>query len=155
MVVGNATGAILGGHLISKTKRYKILTVFGLCCSLTCFSLLSLRWHGATNWAESLYPYLAGMGMGISQSTTFVHLAASLDHSEIAIAGTTWFLSQSFGSLVGASFATALMNRVLVSTLKKNLAGFENKVAVSVSCLLTGFSTYPLYAHQTKLLTNL
>ncbi|OQV04216.1 hypothetical protein CLAIMM_09132 [Cladophialophora immunda] len=99
VVIGNATGTLLGGHLISKTKRYKYLTVCGICCSLTCFTLMCLRWHGATNWAESCYVYLAGFGMGTTQSTTFVHLAASLEHAEIAIAGTTWFLAQSFGSL--------------------------------------------------------
>lgn len=133
VVIGNATGTILGGTLITRTKRYIYLTVFGICCSITCFTLMCLRWHGNTAWTESLYVYLAGFGMGSTQSTTFVHIAASLDHSEIAIAGTTWFLAQSFGSLIGASFATSLMHKVLQLTLRDKLDGFPNKAVVRFS----------------------
>jgi hypothetical protein len=68
--------------------------------------------------------------MGTTQSTTFVHLAASLDRSEVAIAGTTWFLAQSFGSLIGASCATALMNSVLGSTLDHALDYLKEKDVV-------------------------
>lgn len=134
VVIGNATGTILGGNVISKTKKYKWLTVFGICCSITCFTFMCVRWHGQTNWPEACAVYLAGFGMGTSQSTTFVHLAASLDHSDIAIAGTTWFLAQSSGSLIGASFDISLMNAVLRSDLDRGLNGIENKTQV---CLIS------------------
>jgi len=101
---------------------------------------MSIRWHGSTNLVESFYVFLAGYGMGTSQATTFVHLAASLDRSEISIAGTTWFLAQSFGSLVGASSATSVINRALLSNLSSGLDGFSDKASVRylVSFFFTG-----------------
>lgn len=69
--------------------------------------------------------------MGTSQSTTFVHLAASLERTEMAIAGTTWFLAQSMGSLIGASFDIALTNAVLGSRLRNGLRGIDNQASVS------------------------
>ncbi|KIW98607.1 uncharacterized protein Z519_00268 [Cladophialophora bantiana CBS 173.52] len=154
VVISNASGTLLGGHLISKTKRYKYLTVLGICCSLACFALMCLRWHDATNWAESCYVYLAGFGRGTTQSSTFVHLAASLDHSDIAIAGTTWFLSQSFGSLVGAGFATSLMNGILISTLEKNLTGSKDKVTIIRRVTSSVASIHKLPERLQKIVAN-
>lgn len=126
VVIGNALGTILSGRLISKTKRYKFLTAFANSIAFVGFLLMLLRWHGSTNWAESLYVSLPGVGMGIIQSATFIHLAASVDHSEMAIAGTTWFLAQNIGSLIGASISTSLINSVIKMSLQKSLAGFDD-----------------------------
>ena len=65
--------------------------------------------------------------MGIIQATTFVHLAASLDHSEIAIAGASWFLAQSVGGLLGASLSTAAIGLVLRNNLEAALAGIPGR----------------------------
>jgi hypothetical protein len=69
--------------------------------------------------------------MGIIQSTTFIHLVASVDNSEVSIAGTTWFLAQSIGILVGASFSTTLINSVLQFRMETLLDGLENKQEVA------------------------
>lgn len=133
VVVGNAVGTIVGGHAISKTRRYKHLTLAGQLSSATCFTLMVIRWHGSTSWADSSCVFLAGLGMGISQSSTFVHLAASLENSELVLAGTTWFLSQSFGGLVGACFSTAVINGTLRSALEHALSGLPDKDSVCAS----------------------
>jgi MFS family permease len=54
-VIGNATGGIISGLLINRSGRYKALVVFACLSSLLSYSLLLLRWHGHTNWLESLY----------------------------------------------------------------------------------------------------
>lgn len=72
------------------------------------------------------------MGMGIIQSTTFVHLAASLEHSDIAIAGSAWFLAQNIGVLVGASLSTSIINRRTSFLLRRNLEGIDDKKEVRI-----------------------
>lgn len=91
------------------------------------FSLILARWQGDVQWFDTLYVALPGTGMGILQSTTFIHLAASLGHSEIAIAGASWFLAQNIGVLVGASFSTSIINYVLEFKLRQALEGLEDK----------------------------
>ncbi|KPM35909.1 hypothetical protein AK830_g10653 [Neonectria ditissima] len=130
VVIGNALGTILSGSLITRSKRYKYLTIFGNLVGFTGFLLILLRWHGTPNWFESLFVCLPGIGMGVIQSATFIHLAASLRHSEISIAGTAWFVAQNVGILVGASFSTTLINRVLQSRLQTLLATHENKYEI-------------------------
>ncbi|KAH6986479.1 major facilitator superfamily domain-containing protein [Ilyonectria sp. MPI-CAGE-AT-0026] len=131
VVIGNAVGTVLSGKLITKFKKYKHLTIFGNLTGLFGFLLVLLSWRGNTNWFQALFVSLPGVGMGIIQSSTFIHLAASLDHSQIAIAGTTWFLAQNIGVLVGASFSTTVINHALQSCLQTSLSGLENKDDVS------------------------
>lgn len=123
VVVGNALGTVLAGRLISKSKRYKRLMAFANCIGFVGFTLLLLRWHGSTGSIEALYVLLPGVGMGIVQATSFMHLAASVDHDEIAIAGSAWFLAQNVGVLVGASLSTALINSMLRQSLERDLEG--------------------------------
>ncbi|KAH8170351.1 major facilitator superfamily protein [Sarocladium implicatum] len=131
VVVGNALGTVVAGRLISKSKRYKGLMAFANCTGLAGFTLVLLRWHGSTGSMEALYVLLPGVGMGIVQATSFMHLAASVDHDEIAIAGTAWFLAQNVGVLVGASLSTALINKVLRPSLEQALEGEDDAAKVS------------------------
>jgi MFS family permease len=130
VVAGNALGTVLAGRLISKFKRYKGLIALANCTGLTGFTLLLLRWHGNTNAVEALYVLLPGIGMGIIQSASFIHLAASVEHDEIAVAGTSWFLAQNIGVLVGASLSTALTSGVLKRSLQAALAGEDDAAQV-------------------------
>ncbi|KAJ3460620.1 hypothetical protein MRS44_011487 [Fusarium solani] len=127
VVVGNAFGTITSQRLITKTQRYKGLTAFGNLVGLVGFSLIFLRWRGSTRWFDALLVALPGTGMGVIQSTTFVHLAASLDRSEIAIAGASWFLAQNIGVLMGASISTATINYALRHGLERLLRGVEGR----------------------------
>ncbi|CAH0042854.1 unnamed protein product [Clonostachys rhizophaga] len=127
VVVGNALGTVLSGKLITRLKRYKTLTALGNGIGLLGFLLLFVTWRGSTSWYTSLLVALPGAGMGILQSTTFLHLAASLDPSDIAIAGSAWFLAQNIGILLGASMSTTVINSVVQSYLQVSLEGFDAK----------------------------
>uniref|UniRef100_A0A8H7NPR9 Major facilitator superfamily (MFS) profile domain-containing protein n=1 Tax=Bionectria ochroleuca TaxID=29856 RepID=A0A8H7NPR9_BIOOC len=127
VVVGNALGTVLCGKLITFFKRYKTLTALGNAIGFLGFLLLFATWRGSTSWYTSLLVALPGAGMGILQSTTFLHLAASLDPSDIAIAGSAWFLAQNVGILLGASMSTTVINSVVQNYLQVSLEGLDAK----------------------------
>ncbi|CAG9945294.1 unnamed protein product [Clonostachys rosea f. rosea IK726] len=127
VVVGNALGTVLSGKLITFFKRYKTLTAVGNAIGFLGFLLLFATWRGSTSWYTSLLVALPGAGMGILQSTTFLHLAASLDPSDIAIAGSAWFLAQNVGILLGASMSTTVINSVVQNYLQVSLEGLDAK----------------------------
>ncbi|KKY24555.1 putative major facilitator superfamily transporter [Phaeomoniella chlamydospora] len=129
-VVGNATGGLLSGYIITKTGRYKHLTTLGSAAACVAYLLLILRWRGHHHPAELVYIFPGGFGSGVIQSTTFIHLAACLDQSEIAIAGTSLYLSQNVGLLVGISLATAVLHAKLRTNLNNDLDGFKHKVDI-------------------------
>lgn len=126
-VVGNATAGLLSGHIITKTGRYKNLTIMGSAVASIGYLLLVVRWKGQTGWIEGLYIFLGGFGAGTLQSTTFVHLAASLDHSEIAIAGTAHYLAGTVFMLTGVQLSQTVVHARLRVLLNASLDGFKHK----------------------------
>lgn len=130
-VVGNAVGGLASGFVVSATGRYKHLTSVASLAATIGYTLILIRWNGNTNWWEASYISLGGLGSGIIQSTTFVHLAASLDPSEIAIAGTSLYLAQNVLMLLGIQSATSALHGRLRFSLEEKLEGFKNRDKVS------------------------
>ena len=135
-VVGNATAGLLSGYITSKTGRYKLFTVLGNAGGCLGHFLVLLRWRGAIHLAETFYTFLGGFASGTNQSTTFVHLAANLDQSKMAIAGTTLYLVQNLFVLVGIQLSTAVLRARLKIDLDSGLEGVKNKSRVSLHILL-------------------
>lgn len=130
-VVGNATGGLLSGALISRTGRYKWMTIAAMLLSSSGYLLMMLRWRGTERWYESLYISFGGFGSGVLQSTTFVHLAASLPADDIAIAGTTLYLAQNLFLLIGIQIATTVLRSRVIADLDTGLFNEEGKQKVS------------------------
>jgi hypothetical protein len=132
-VVGNATAGLLSGYLITKTGRYKTLTTIGSALASIGYLLLIIRWKGQTGWVEGLYIFFGGFGAGTLQSTTFIHLAAALDHSDIAIAGTAHYLAGSIFMLTGVQLSQTVVHTRLRIVLNSSLDGFKHKKQVRIS----------------------
>jgi MFS family permease len=126
-VVGNASAGLLAGYVIQRTGRYKVLTIVGAIAGCIGYVLVLIRWRGATNWWETMYTYLGGFASGMSQSTTFVHIAASLAEDQIAIAGSMLFLAQSLFLLIGLQVSTVILKERLRSILSTALKGVKDK----------------------------
>lgn len=131
MVAGNMIGGIVSGHIIGHTKRYKTLIFFAVFLGCTCYALLVVRWRGSTAWYDTIVIVLGGLGMGISQSASFIHLAASLDAKDIAIASMSWYLSMSVGMLVSINLFNVTYQVSLSAFLKRALEGFKDADKVS------------------------
>ncbi|VUC24016.1 unnamed protein product [Clonostachys rosea] len=126
MVVGNMVGGIVAGHLISRTRHYKVITTIAVGLGSTCYLLVLIRWRGSTAWYDTAIVILGGFGMGMTQSSSFIHLAASLTGKEIAIASMSWYLSANIGMLVAANLFNALHNTSLLAFLKQDLREIDN-----------------------------
>ncbi|KAJ9605518.1 hypothetical protein H2200_010175 [Cladophialophora chaetospira] len=126
-VVGNATAGLIGGYTISKTGRYKLFTLLGNAGGCLGYLLVLIRWRGEIHPAETLYIFLGGFASGTNQSTTFIHLAANLDQSKMAVAGTTLYLIQNLFLLIGIQTSTALVHARLRIGLACGLEGVKHK----------------------------
>lgn len=126
-VVGNATGGILSGAIINRTGRYKPLIIIATLVASSGYLLLILRWHGNTNWLESLYIFPGGFGMGIAQSAVFISIQAAIDPSHMAIATSNLYLTSHIGTTAGMAGVNAILQSTLRSGLKERLIklGFE------------------------------
>lgn len=139
-VVGNATGGLLSGYIISKTGRYKTLTIAASATASVGYLLVLIRWHGSTSWPEVLYIFFGGFGSGVILSTTFIHLAASLESNEMAIAGTTLYLATNLFLLVGIQLSTTILHARLRASLDADLDAVRHKRKVRYRSVVTMLS---------------
>lgn len=134
-VVGNAVGGLLSGYIISKTGRYKALTICASAAACVGYVLVLVFWRGNTQWPQILYIFLGGFGSGVIQSTTFIHLVANLAAKEIATVGTTLFLVQNLSVSVGVQVSTAVLRARLRPALEIGLRGVKHKKKVCITLL--------------------
>ncbi|KUI57106.1 Vacuolar membrane amino acid uptake transporter fnx2 [Cytospora mali] len=120
-VIGNAVGGIMSGYFIRNTGKYKWLIYLATLMSATSYILLLLRWHGKTNWIESLYIFPGGFGTGVALSAVFIAVQASVDKARLAPAVSTLYLCQGFGAIVGLAAVSAAFQAGLRSTLQSRL----------------------------------
>ncbi|KFX92843.1 hypothetical protein V490_05152 [Pseudogymnoascus sp. VKM F-3557] len=112
------------------TGRYKILLSAASISASLSYLLLCLRWHGHTNWLESLYVVPGGFGNGMLNSAAFVALTATIDRSQVAMAASTFFLSANGGMAVGMASASAVIQSSLRSGLEAKLGDIPNRALV-------------------------
>lgn len=108
-VVGNASAGIISGAIIKRTGRYKRLAVLASLSAAFGFSLLVVRWHGHTNWLESLYIFPCGFAMGTMLSALFISIQAGVEPAYAAISASMLYLTQPTGNVVGLAAASALL----------------------------------------------
>jgi len=136
-VVGNAIGGLISGAVIKRTGRYKALTLGATGVASLAYLLLILRWHGNTNWLESLYIFPGGFGSGIANSTLFISIQAALDPQYTATAASTLYLASSIGMLGGMAGVSAVLRQSLRVNLDARLSemGFGDAKKVKVRLL--------------------
>ncbi|ETS79763.1 hypothetical protein PFICI_09616 [Pestalotiopsis fici W106-1] len=128
-VFGNAIGGLLTGRIIKRTGRYKMPMILASAAGTISYTLLILRWLGDTNWWESLYIILGGLGAGMGNTAVFVAINAIVDPSHKAVVVSGLFLSVSVGMITGVAATSALMLEVMQKHLDKNLVNLGLEVA--------------------------
>lgn len=104
-----------------RTGRYKLLVLLATIAASIGYLLLILRWHGNTNWLESLYIVPGGFGTGVAQSAIFISIQAAVDPSLAAVATAALFLSTSVGMVAGMAGVSAAMQAMLRRGLDNRL----------------------------------
>jgi MFS family permease len=128
-VVGNALGGIISGAVINRTGRYKLMVLVATTSASIGYALLIVRWHGSTNWFESLYIFPCGFAMGVVQSALFISVQASIEPEYAAIAASMLYLTSPIGNVAGLAVASAVLQGMLKQGLGQRLdtLGYEEK----------------------------
>ncbi|RSM19948.1 hypothetical protein CDV31_001308 [Fusarium ambrosium] len=154
-VIGNTIGGIAAGIIINRTGRYKALLVFAATSSITGYTLMLLRWHGHTSWAESLYVFPGGLGTGIAFSAGFISLQASIDPKDKASAAAGLFMTSTLGIIIGMAGTSAIIQGYLRYSVQLDLARLgmsqaeiaENATGAVQKVLINGYVKGIEYGH--------
>ncbi|KAK6219245.1 hypothetical protein LQW54_002233, partial [Pestalotiopsis sp. IQ-011] len=121
-VFGNAIGGLVTGRLIKHTGRYKMPMIIASVAGSLSYILLILRWLGDTNWWESLYIILGGLGAGMGNTAVFVGINAIVEPAHKAAVVSGLFLSTAIGMITGIAATSAIMLEVMQKSLNEKLA---------------------------------
>jgi predicted MFS family arabinose efflux permease len=118
MMGGLIVSSIIGGRLVTRTGRYKIYPVIGLCAATLAFAGMSLAafGHAGANTFDALLVVLGmGMGLVLPNITTAVQNAVAITDLGVATATMAFFRS------LGGAFGVALSGTILSGTLRASL----------------------------------
>lgn len=128
--------------MVHSTGRYKSLIIASCISSCIGFLLLVLRWHGHTNFWESLYTVFCGFGTGISTSAVFLALNASIAKEQSAVASSGFYLSGTLGEVFFISLSTAGLGATVRKVLTRRFEGLVDRAEVFDLLI----KTFPLHS---------
>jgi MFS family permease len=121
---GVIVSSILGGHMVSRTGRYKRFLVGGLFTSTLAFLVMALS--ATEKWG--LWPIEAclvavGLGLGLVMPNLTIAIQNAVQRYELGVATSTLAFFRSLGVAVGVALAGAIMTSRLHVLLPSELAG--------------------------------
>lgn len=125
MTIAMVCGSFIGGQVISRTGRYKFLTVSGLALATLGLFLMSTLSRSASQITGMEYMAILGFGLGLSFPTLVL---ASQNAVPYRYMGVTTSLNQ-FARSVGGTIGVAIMGSILTRRLNDEIgAGLPPRV---------------------------
>ena len=121
MLVAMIVTSILGGQLISRTGRYKVLLLAGLAVMGAGYFMLSTFTINTTDQAVIVAMILLGLGLGVSMQTYVLIVQNSVSRQEMAVATSATQLSRSIGAAIGLAILGTILTQGMASALPKYL----------------------------------
>ncbi|KAG8691018.1 hypothetical protein FRC11_007428 [Ceratobasidium sp. 423] len=116
-------GSVFAGWMMRKTGKLYWLTLSSATLVLLSATLISF-WNKSTHqlhlWFDIIF---GGFGMSSLITSTLIALIASVDKKDYAVATGISYLFRTTGQVLGVSLSGALIQAVLVSSLRKGIQG--------------------------------
>ena len=128
MMIGMIIASITGGQIVSRTGKYKILTIISLIVTVVGMALFISIGLNTTNMGLSLRMVVLGIGLGIGMPifTTIVQSAFGQERLGEVTASTQLFKN------IGGTFSTAVLGGVMNSQLTGQLSNIQNDPFVAM-----------------------
>jgi len=125
MTIAMVCGSFIGGQVISRSGRYKFLTVSGLMCATLGLFLMSTLSRGSSQITGMEYMAILGFGLGLSFPTLVLATQNAVPYRYM---GVTTSLNQ-FARSVGGTIGVAIMGSILTRRLNEEIgAGLPPRV---------------------------
>jgi EmrB/QacA subfamily drug resistance transporter len=140
MTIAMVCGSAIGGQVMSRTGRYKFLTVGGLSVACVGLFMLSTMTADSSQITGMQYMALLGFGLGLSFPTLVLAAQNAVPHTMM---GLTTSLNQ-FARSVGGTIGVAIMGSILTRRLSDELAsGLPPRVSAEAPPQLLDALTNP------------
>ncbi|MGD6794969.1 MDR family MFS transporter [Metabacillus indicus] len=132
MTLGLVFASALGGQIISKTGKYKLQAIIGLCISAAGLYLLSTMTVDTPQYLLVFYLTLVGFGIGIGMTVFTLTVQNAVEQKLLGVATASSQLFRSVGGTVGVAIMGTLLNsRMQDKMASMSSAGDTNQMAAS------------------------
>lgn len=122
MMLGYAAATIVGGQIISRTKKYKVLYFTGFIIMFVgtlIFSFLSMNTSSVIVTAAM---FVFGIGAGISFSISMIIVQNAFPYSKVGTVTASFQFFRNFGSVIGVSLLGLVLNNQFRAESKEIVA---------------------------------
>ncbi|KAJ6143007.1 MFS general substrate transporter [Penicillium samsonianum] len=132
--LGLILGSVIAGRALSKTIKYRQLSLVAIAVSLASLILMIVRWANGIHGLEVYYCFPWAMGSGILLSTQYLALTICSPEGKLASATAVYYLSQQVGQIIGTSVSTAALQQLFHFRLDIDLGNtsLSNKNHVNI-----------------------
>ena len=132
MTLGLVFASALGGQIISKTGKYKLQAIIGLCISAAGLYLLSTMTVDTSQYLLVFYLTLVGFGIGIGMTVFTLTVQNAVEQKLLGVATASSQLFRSVGGTVGVAIMGTLLNsRMQDKMASMSSASDTNQMAAS------------------------
>jgi MFS family permease len=122
LLVGLMGGSILGGQLISRTGRYKILMLASIVLLIVGGYLMTHLQTDTNNWTLWAWMLIVGAGIGPGMAAYTVVIQSVVPLKRLGVATSTLTLLRQLGGSVSLAIAGTLFNSTFTSELPARLS---------------------------------
>ncbi|MGD9890893.1 MAG: MDR family MFS transporter [Dehalococcoidia bacterium] len=120
--LGLLVTSIIGGQVLSRTGKYKQLTVLGIALMLAAMALMLTLSADSQSWHLSAFVVVLGLGAGLAMPTMSVVIQNAVSHQYLGVATS----SRQFFMQIGGVLGTAIFGVLLTTTFQTE---FQNVVS--------------------------
>lgn len=117
MMLGMIISSVITGQIISRTGKYKFLTILGLTVIPIALFLLSTMNSGTTQSELIFRIIIVGIGLGITMPIFTIVVQNAFDHSKLGVATASTQLFRAIGGTIGVAVMGTILNNSLSSKL--------------------------------------
>ncbi len=121
MTLGMVSGSMASGQLVSRTGRYKLVTIAGLATATAGLMLLSRMDGGSSQIYGMASMSIVGLGLGLSFTPLMLATQNAVPHTMMGVATSLSQFSRSVGGTIGVAVMGSMLTRRLSSELDANL----------------------------------
>ncbi|WP_257348392.1 MDR family MFS transporter [Pseudalkalibacillus decolorationis] len=145
MTLAMVTASAIGGQIITKTGKYKIIAILGLTIMSTGMFFLSLMDANTSPWIAVLNMITVGLGLGMSFPVFTLTVQNAVSHKFLGVATSSAQLFRQLGGTIGVS----IMGTIMASSMKD-----EMSQAASSGSAADAFAKNPDAAEKLKALQD-
>ncbi|MCP3738913.1 MDR family MFS transporter [Rossellomorea sp. BNER] len=125
MTLSMVIASALGGQLITKTGKYKVIALSGLLIMASGMFLLSFMSPETTNMTAVLNIIIVGTGLGLSFPVFTLTVQNAVNHQYLGVSTAATQLFRQIGGTVGVGIMGTIMNHSLSTKMKEEFASIE------------------------------